>query len=269
MPDETISVPTLDDDTLNALAKELGIADDDEGDEPKGEGTPDLVGRKADDGGEQASPDSGGLEVPKPPTGQALVDLLRDDPDAQKVIQQGLDKWLTDAAASAAAKEEQEEFQKLIQSGDFEAIGKKYVEGLSEKAIRERVEVDVYGQVYQALFKQPELLDTNLTAEDKVRIDHTQYDSDDEYIRVLTDFIAEKRAGVSVDERVNKTLNERIETLKNMKTQEVVSNPSVSGLPAGAPHDRGSEKRTSSSLIADGWRSAIEESAERVGEPVS
>lgn len=267
MPDDNnVTIETLSEEQIDKLASELGIAADaEDGDTDKGgDGTPDPVGREAE---EPAKP-SEGLELPKP-TGQQLVDLLRGDEEAQKVIQQGLDNWLNKAAADAAAKKEQEEFQKLVESGDFEAIGKRYVEGLSEKAVREKVEVDVYGQVYQALFKQPELMDANLSDAEKARIDHTKYDSDDEYIAELTNFIAEKRAGKSVDDRVKTALDERIETLKNMKAAEVAAGGSVSGLPAGSPHDRGNEKRTSSSLISDGWREVLENAAERVGEPVA
>lgn len=270
MPDDEtpVSVPTLDDETISALAKELGIAGDEGGDEPSGEGDPSQVGRKAE-GEEPKTPASDGLELPKPPTGQALVDLLRDDKEAQAAIQRGLDSWLQTASAEADAKKEQEEFRKLVADGDFEAIGKRYVEGLSEKAIREKTEVEVYGQVYQALLSQPELLDAKLTAEEKLKLDHTQYDSDDQYIGVLTNFIAEKRAGSAVEDRVTKALNERIETLKNMKTQQTVSDPSISTLPGGSPHSRGDEKQSSSSLISAGFKEMFENEAERVGSEVA
>jgi hypothetical protein len=259
MPDDTISIDTLTEAQVTALAQELGIVDDPD---ELGDGV-EPVGGKV-----EVDPASETLQIPKP-TGKDLVDLLRDDPDAQKVIQTGLDNWLKTAAADAAAKDEQDKFQKLIESGDFEAIGKTYVQGLSEKSIREKAEVEVYGQVYASLFSQPELLDGTLTAEEKQKLDHTQYESDDAYIRVLTDFVAEKRAGASIEDRVTKTLNERIETLKNLKTQQTVSDPSVSSLPGGSPHSRANEKQTSSSLIADGYREMFEANAERVGAEVA
>lgn len=264
MPNESISIDTLTEEQVTALAQELGIA----GDDPEDEGDkPEPVGGKAEGDDDEATPPET-LQIPKP-TGQDLVELLKGDTEAQKVIQTGLDNWLKTAAADAAAKGEQEKFQKLIEAGDFEAIGKLHVEGLAEKSIRDKVEVAVYGQVYASLFSQPELLDEKLSAEDKQKLDHTQYDSDDAYIRVLTDFVAEKRAGVSVEERVTTTVNERIEALKNLKTQQTVSDPSISSLPGGTPHDRGSEKQTSSSLISAGFTEMLEANAERVGAEVA
>lgn len=262
---DTPTIESLSDETIDRLARELGVGDDDEpkGDEPKTESIP--VGGLAE-GDEKPASSEG--EAPKV-TGKALLDSLQSDPEAQALLKRQLDGWLSNAAATAAAEKEQEEFQELIKANNFEEIGRRYVTSASERSIRsaerERAEADAYGQIYTQLFKQPELLEANLTADDKLAVSPDKYATDAEYVDALTNFIAEKRAGVSVNSKVDGLLAEKIETLKNMKTQETVGTPSPSTLPGGQSHTPGSEKMTSSQLLSEGFREMIEsEAGERV-----
>lgn len=266
---DTSIIDGLKDEDIDKLASELGL-DDDEAPEPKADAgqtppTGDKKDQPAPVGGrpEDASAQDASGGQPKVPAGKALLDMFREDKEAQSLVQQQLDSWLKQASASADAKKEQEAFQKLIADGDYEEIGKRYVTAEQTKHIQsqaaEQAQIEAYGEIYRGIFDQPEI--KGWTPEEKLKYDAANYNTDAEYVLALTDFIASKRSGSSIDDIVEKKVNERLETLKNMKAGEVATGGSPSSLPGGLPRQEGASDGSSRSLISEGFKEALEAAA--------
>lgn len=263
-----LSLDDMSDDDLDKLAAKLGIdpGEDDEdtttdaGRSDEGDKTP-----KEEDGSQAApKPESSGEKL----TGQRLLEQFQTDPEAQKLVRAQLDNWLKEASASADTKREQDEFQKLVDSGDFEEIGRRYVETDKQKKVASQVEeqatLKAYGEVYGQLFKQLETF--TLTDDEKAALQPEKYESDAAYVLALSDAIAQKKVGQTVDERVTKTVDEKLTTLKNMKSAARATDGSVSNLPGGLGGSAG-EVTSSRGLIQEGFREILEEAANtRVGE---
>lgn len=270
-PLQGVNLETLSDEQIDKMAADLGITDDDGDTGALGDGAPPATAGdgagSAVGGGASDKPQADAAEQPKL-TGQALLEALRSSPEAQTLVQQQLDTWLQSAAADAADKKQQEEFNTLIADGNFEEIGRRYVRAESESKIRTAAENEAttkaYGEIYTNIFKQPEL--QALSADEKVKLDSGNFFTDAEYVLALTDFIAAKRSGSSDDERVNKLVDEKLEALRNIKASTSASQPSVSSLPGGLPHQPGSEKQTARDLIREGYHEVLEDRANnRVG----
>lgn len=258
------SLQGLSDSDLNKLASELGLDDDDDEAQPGAEGKP-VEGDPAagsEGGASQPEPKAGEQAAPKL-TGKDLLEQFQTDPEAQKLVQAQLQNWLADASATAEAKKEQEAFQELLKSGDYEEIGKRWVQAESEKAIQSKAEdaalTKAYGDVYGRLFKELETY--QLTDAEKAEIAPEKYTADAEYVLALSEFIANKKSGSSVETMVDKRVEEKLTTLRNMKSAKAATDPSPSTLPAATGPTSG--KETSRSLISDGFREYLEEASER------
>lgn len=274
MADINLDLDSLSDDDLDKVVAQI-VGEEDEGGADDGSqngtaegqvaGTPAEGSDSGLEGREQQEPPPAVQESPKP-TGKQLLDMLGSDTEAQKLIQAQLKGWLEQASAVADAKKEQEEFEKLIASGDFEEIGRRYVTQQQEQKIRnaaaEEAAQKAYGEVYERLFTQ--IGEFDLTAEDKERIDPNKFDSDAEYVLALTNFIHEKRAGADIGKMVDQLVQEKLEALKNMKAAQSNTTPSPSSLP-GAVEAPGNNT-SSRTLISEGLREFMEAShQDRVG----
>lgn len=254
-------IESLDEEGLDKLAAQLGLGDDDEDTTVVPvDGTP---APKVEDGAPQPAPKV--VEQGQPRlTGQDLLKEFQENPEAQKLVQSQLNEWLKQASAQADAKKEQDKFQKLVEDGDYEAIGKRYVEAEAEKVITSKAEeaalTKAYGEVYGSLFK--ELEQHQLTEEEKSGIAPEKFQTDAEYVLALSNFIAQKKSGNSIDQLVDKKVEEKLTTLKNMKSATVANGNSPSALPGGLGGTAAGGKESSRSLIAEGFREILETAAE-------
>lgn len=259
----------MDDGELDKLAASLGLTlGDDTEDISVTDKPADADGQAAglDGRSPEGTPDPNATAATKAPTGAELLKLFQDSPEAQSLVQKQLNDWMAKASAEADAKKEQEEFQKLIENGDYEEIGKRYVTAESEKLIQTKAEqqamVRAYGEVYTGLFKELETL--QLTDDDKKAIEPDKYATDAEYVLALSNLIAQRRTGSSIDDTVNKRVEEKLEALKNAKAAQAATGGSPSAVP-GATGLASNGKETSRSLISEGFTEALEEmSASRV-----
>lgn len=254
-------IDALSEDDIDKLITDLGIGDPEDGD-----GTPtDPQAQTVVDGqatGQEPKPvPESGDPSPKL-SGSDLLDAFSKDPEAQKLVQSQIDGWLKAASANADAKAQSEEFQKLIEDGNFEEIGRRFVTSQQEQQIRSKVEEEAltraYGEVYGKLIPQVDAL--NLTDKEKLAIDPKNFESDAEYVLALTNLIADKRSNSSLDELIAKGVDERLTTLKNMKTAATVNASGPSGLP-GAVGAASNGPATSRSLLQEGFHDMLEEAA--------
>lgn len=264
--DALLKLESLSEEDLSKLASNLGITDDDVEDEGDG-GTP--ADGTTDVDGTQPKPKTEDTTPSPKLTGQDLLKEFQSNPEAQQLVKTQLDTWLAEASARADAEHQSQEFQKLVETGDFEEIGRRYVTAESEKAIRTKAEEEAltraYGDVYSRLFK--ELESFPLSPEEKQHIAPEQYTTDAEYVLALSSFIAEKKSGVDFDQRVDAKVEETLTTLRNMKAGVVAGAPSVSTLPGGTPSTDSNRPQTSRNLIQDGFHEILEEAAgRRVGQ---
>jgi hypothetical protein len=256
------AIEGMSEEDIDALAAKLGLGDN----EPDAEGEPAPTGEgepsSAVGGGADPKPQGDAAEQPKL-TGQELLESLKGSPEAQALIQQQLDGWLQSAAATAAAKKQQDEFNQLIKDGDYETIGKRFVQNTEEQRVREaaaeEASVKAYGEIYRGLLAQPEMND--LTAEEKVKLDSANFATDAEYVLAITDHIAGRRGSKSDDTRVNALVEERLTTLSNMKAAATATSGSAAAaLPAGQVGQ--AVPTTSRSMIMEGYRELMEERAD-------
>lgn len=266
------TLASLDEAKLDELVKEF--AGDDNDDEGAGDAAATVVAGqetpRLDGGTAEPKPEAQSQESkPEVPKGAAVLDLFKDDTEAQALVKQQLDSWLRDASAKADAENAQKEFQKLVADGDFEAIGRRFVEDAETKKISSAAEEaalqKAYTDIYGGLFK--ELNQFTLTDDEKVRVDPDKYPTDAEYVLALTSFINEKKSGTQFEERVNKTATDRLEALKNSNAAKVAAGSSASTLvPAGSSTPTGSQTLSSRQLLQEGFRETLEQAADaRVG----
>lgn len=260
-----IDIEALDDKALDDLAtKLLGVGDDDEP-EAEGDGAkePEAAGG-SEGGGDEPEPQADPAPAPAvTPTGKALLDALTADPEAQKLVKAQLDKWVADASASAEAKAQQDELQKLIEAGDYEEIGKRFINDQQQQALRTAAEQEAltraYTGIYQNLFT--ELNSFELTPEEKLGMAPDKFDTDEAYILHLSTLISTKKAGGDVETLAQQKAEEILKTLANQKAGAAANGNSPSNIP-GATETAGGERKSSRSLIIDGFREEYEQRAE-------
>lgn len=258
MPDENEGAATGDaeneDEGTNG---DTGNTDDADEDAEDTEGESDADGDSNSDkvGGSGASTDSESKEdVAEKPTGKALIDLLAGDGEAQTLLTSTLQSMLQEQSRTAAAKEQAEEFQKLIKEGDYAEVGRRVIERTQTEQERERISDEVlqgvFQPVYADLLAQPEM--KALTAEEKLSLDPSKYDSDAHYVRAITSFIEGKRYEAKVEAEVERRIKTRDEAEANRKTAALAGSKSSGAMPgASGP---GGANRTSGDLIREGLR---------------
>lgn len=268
-PDATVpDIEALSDEQLDSLAAKLGISGADDDDSTQADAGTDggaPADPKVEDGDSKQTPPATSQGLPL--TGQALIDQLQNSPEAQELIRAQLTSWYQTASAEADAKKEQEDFKKLIESGDFEEIGRRYVQADARKTIetkaQEEARLEAFGSVYKSLFAQPELAQMN--DEEKVKLNPDKFPTDEEYVLALTEHIASKRGSAAADTRANELVNEKLTALKNMRAGQAGTVPSPSAIPSGAPGSATNGKQTSRSLIQEGFHEVLEAAAEDRG----
>lgn len=268
-------IESMDDEAVDALASQL-FGDDDGDDAPEGEGTKEPSNEGSKDGtpSEEPAPGSEGRDDQPPPqagsqgaprvVGKDLIESLRHDPEAQAIMKQELDRWVKEASASAEAKKQQEEFQKLIEEGDYEEIGKRFVSEQQSKAVRTAAQEEALTRAYSSIYGKlfGELDKYELTDAEKLAMQPTNFDTDESYILHLSTLAASKRAGDDIEQRANKRAEEILQALANQKAAEAAGGGSPSNIP-GATETAGNRNESSRDLISSGFRESYEEFADR------
>jgi hypothetical protein len=254
------AIENLNEESLDKLVSDLGIAEDSDNDSSGDITSPES--QKVVDGGQQDISKPVGSETPKL-TGQELLGQFQQNTEAQDLVRQQLNQWLADASAKADVEKQSKEFESLVQEGNFEEIGRRYVTAESENTIRGKAEEEAltkaYGDVYGRLFKELEQFE--LSDVDKAAIAPEKYSTDAEYVLGLSSFIAGKKSGSDIDALVETKVQERLTTLRNMKSATAATSSSVSSLPGGTPSADNNRPQTSRSLIQDGFHELLEEAS--------
>lgn len=234
---------------------------DEEGDE-EDESESELDTGDNEDVEEAADPANSDVsEQEKPvvaPKGKDLVDLLTEDPEAQQILDKKFEDAVRKLRAEQTSKAEAEEFQALIDKGDYAEVGKRLVTRQQEQAARETVtdEIlnEVFTPVYERLLAQPEM--KNLTAEDRERLDLNKFSSDADYVVAIQNFINEKRAEKTIQAEVDRRVKEVLESKSNQQVAGKVAEPSLSASPASTEQSSG-PRRSSSERLHDGFIKAF------------
>lgn len=221
-------------------------------------------GSGADEDDEESEEDEDSEESPEAShqpalTGQALLDLLAGNTEAQGLLSQTLQSMMAESARTAAAQAEAAELQQLIKDEKYDEVGKRIVERTQMDAARAQVEDTVLKQqfapVYQDIFAQPEL--KVLTAEEREKLHPSKYNSDAEYVRGLTSFIEGKRFESKVQAEVTKRVEAELKARANgessarSKTRSVAAGPGATAELAGA-------RQSTTDLIRQGLRATFE-----------
>lgn len=242
----------------------LGDEDPDESPDDEDEDEdPDSSGDEGDGaeggGGDDEDPDGGTPKEPAVPlTGRALVEALFNDEDAKGALQDALADYQRQMSEQANSREEAEKFQKLIDDGDYEGIGRIIIERQQTEAARATVTdaltQEVFNPVYRQLFAQPEMQD--LTAEDKERLHLSKFKNHAEHVVALQDFISNKRGKATFDEAVKRGVEEALTAERNKASAEKAK---TSSLGARSPVAAGpvNGPQSSADLLKSGLRALI------------
>lgn len=261
------AIETMSDEQLDQLAATvLGVDDDDAqpdagkpaGDQPAGDDT------RLEGGEGKPTGDTPQVTVPK---GKDLVDALVSDPAAKALIDRQLQQYLAEASASADAKAKQDEFNKLLEDGNYDEIGRRFIADQQRTAVTSAAEQEglkkAYTQIYGGLFAELEKLE--LTDADKEAIDPSKFgeDEDAKYILHLSQFIQARKGGQTVEEQAKARADEILQALANQKSAAAATSTSVSAGVLGAVDSPTDNRQSSRDLISDGFREEYESRQER------
>lgn len=191
------------------------------------------------------------------PTGKDLVDLLTADPEAQKIFSKKLEDAVKEYRKAETTAKEREEFQSLIDEGNFAEVGKRLVTKQQEMDAREKVSDEILNEIftpiYEKLLAQPEM--KGLTAEDRERLDMNRFNSDAEYVVAIQDFIHEKRADAKIQAEVDRRVKEALESKGNQEVAGKVAAPGLGASPSVT--EDSTVHRTSSERLHAGFLKAF------------
>lgn len=219
-------------------------------------------GDPSDSNGDGGSGDTEGDEsleghVASAPTGKALLDLLASDNEAQQLMAYTLQNMMQENAHSAAQQAEAQEFNDLVEKGDYNEIGRRLVDRATTAKARESIADEVlqeqFRPVYADLFAQPEL--QSLSAEEKEALSPQRFSSDAVYVRAVSEFIATKRFSATVEAEVEKRIKARDEAAGNREAAGKAKSKSMAASPGGT--EGSGVARGSRDLIGLGLRQAF------------
>ena len=250
--------------TLEDIAGNDDLEDEDVDDEDDNE---DELGdhEDADDeddevggGGDEGDPDGEPKTPVVPVSGFEQLRTLLADPEISSTLQEQIAEYQARLRAEADTAAEAEAFQKLIQDGDLEGVGKIVVERMQTDAVkgqvRDAVTKEMFTPVYTELFAQPEL--QTLTAEDREKLNIDNFASPAAHVAAIGTFIAQKRFDAAVAAKVKEGVAEALAAEKNKAASEKVKAPSLAGR-SPAPMGVIQPKVTSADLIREGLRGII------------
>ncbi len=203
------------------------------------------------DGGDGDNKEGESQDQPK---GESLLDLFRRDPQAQALVREQAQQWVSSQQTAAAAESAQKKIDGLIDDEDFEELGKLYakdtVTNRAGKVQADAALQEAFGGVYAKIFALPEM--QNLTAEEKATIDASKFTSDADYIPVLLQLVVSKRTAGTLDKTVDELLTEKIKALENMAGAGNANGGSPN-VPGGTNSGGSLEGKSSRDLLTAGW----------------
>lgn len=254
MPDELENEEPASTPEQDAEDEELELEDTEEDSE-------ELEDAAEGDEGEDGDDDAAVEQTPAPVTlsGKALLDALVSDPEAKQMLASTVQSLRLSQEQQAVTAREAEEFQALIDAGDYATVGQKVVQKAQLEQARAQVAEDIlraeYAPHYAELLAQPELKGDALTAEEKLALAPSNFPNDASYIRALERHVTTKRFNATMEAEVTRRIAERDKAAKNDKSAGKASRAVVAASPGSLGGTTG--KRSSADLIRSGLRATF------------
>jgi len=197
-------------------------------------------------------------EEPKADSPPATFDpAMLQTPEGQKAIRDAVNTIAASQKTEADTEAQRQELQKLIADGNFEELGKRYTKSLETQQAGQGAVDTFLTTFYRNLFSDE--LFQNLTVEERKEIEPDgRFQTDADYVRHLSKFMANKlKSGIS-NEDLNAAVAERIEALRRSVAGDKARKGSVQG---ASPAEGGSSSSPTDarSLISEGLKETFPE----------